>query len=568
MRLSKRIAAILTAAVMLLSFASCAKTGPENNNDPQSETLQVEKNGEVVILFTSDVHCGIDQGFGYVGVRQIRDTLDAQGYTTLLVDDGDSIQGEAIGTLTKGEAIIDLMNAMEYDVAIPGNHEFDYGADRFSELVGKAEFPYISCNITKDGEPLFEPYVIKEAAGMKIAFVGVTTPKTITSSTPERFKNENGEFVYGFMQDATGEAVYNAVQTAVDDARAEGADYVYVMGHLGNEATAQPWTYADVIANTNGIDVFLDGHSHDTDQVVMKNKDGQDVVRSACGTKLNCIGYSRISPEDGVVETDIYSWNNDVSAAELLGLSNGISEAVDKANAELEQQLGEVIGESTVELTINDPQEKNASGNPVRMVRRAETNLADFCADAILDRTGADAAVVNGGGVRTNISKGEITYGDIISVFPFGNYVCVLSVTGQQILDALEWGSRDIPDESGGFLHVAGMSYEIDVSVESGCLIDENGMCVGIEGERKVKNLKIGGEPVDPGKTYTLAGTDYVLLQNGGGQTAFDGAEVLRKDIMLDNQALIDYVQITLGGSIGSEYADPYGDGRITITGQ
>ena len=560
MKLLYRITAIVAAAALLLGFASCAKNEPA-----QGGPAPAEKNGEVVVLFTSDVHCGVDRGFGYVGLRQIRDALEAQGYTTLLVDDGDAVQGDVLGTLTKGEAIIDLMNAMQYDVAIPGNHEFDYGAAQFLALAEKAEFPYVSCNLTKEGEPVFRPYVIKEAAGMKIAFVGVTTPETLTSSTPMHFQNENGETVYGFMRDQTGEALYAAVQTAVDDARAEGADYVYLMGHLGSEAGAKPWTYADVLGATTGIDVLLDGHSHDTEQVVMKNRDGEDVVRSACGTKLNCIGYSMISPEDGITETDIWTWTNDVCAADLLGIRNGISEKIDAAKAGLTQQLDEVVGQSSVELTIYDPQEKDASGNPIRMVRRAETNLGDFCADAVLRQTGADIAVVNGGGIRTNIEKGDVTYGDIINVFPFGNEICVIEATGQQILDALEWGVRDIPDESGGFLHVAGMAFEIDVSVPSGCQADEDGMCSGIEGERRVKNATVGGDPLDPEKTYTLAGCDYVLLFNGGGQTAFDGAKVLQASFKLDNQTLIDYVKDTLNGQIGAEYADPYGQGRIVV---
>ncbi len=563
MKIFKRMTALALALVLTLSLAACA------NNEPDVGAPEtVKKNGEVVVLFTSDVHCGIDKGFGYAGLRQIRDTLESRGYTTILVDDGDAVQGEALGTLTKGEAIVDLMNAVGYDVAIPGNHEFDYGADRFLELVGMAQYPYISCNLTKEGELLFDPYVIIDAAGIKIAFVGVTTPETLTSSTPTHFMNEKGETIYGFMQDGTGEALYSAVQDAVDAARAEGADYVYVLGHLGDEASAQPWTYADVIEHTSGIDVLLDGHSHDNEQVVMKNKNGDNVVRSACGTKLSCVGYSFISPGDGIKETDIWRWSNDLSAPELLGINNGISEKVDAANAGLEQQLSVVVGQSMVELTIYDPEAKDSDGDPIRMVRRAETNLGDFCADAFLRLTGADIAVVNGGGIRTNIARGDVTYGDIIDVFPFGNQVCVLEVTGSQILDALEWGARDIPDESGGFLHVAGMSYEIDVSVPSGCVADESGMCVGIEGERKVKNATVGGEPIDPDKTYTLAGADYVLLLNGGGQTAFDGAKVLQKDIMLDNQALIDFVKETLDGRIGGEYADPYGQGRILITGQ
>ncbi len=529
------------------------------------EPVPAEKNGEVVILFTSDIHCGIDKGFGLAGLVQVRETLEQQGYTTLLVDDGDAIQGENLGTLTKGEAMIDLMNAVGYDVAIPGNHEFDYSTDRFLELAEKANHQYISCNITKNGEHIFEPYVIKEAAGIKIGFVGVTTPHTITTSTPAYFQNDAGEYIYDFMRDADGERLYEAVQTAVDAARADGAEYVYVMGHMGMDAVDAPFTYADVISHTNGIDVFLDGHTHDTEQVVMKNKDGQDVVRSACGTKLNCIGYSMISPKDGITDTNIWTWNNSKSAPELLGIRNDVSAKIEEVTEDLNNQLEKVVGSTPYVLTIYDPVATDDIGKPIRMIRRAETNLGDLCADAVLAATHADIAIVNGGGVRMNIEKGDITYGDIISVLPFGNELCVVNVTGQQLLDALEWGSKGVPEQSGGFLQVAGMTYEIDASVPSGCVADEHGMMTGIEGERRVKNVTIGGKPIDPAATYSVGGTNYILIQNGDGYTAFAGAEVVRERIMTDSQALISYIVDTLGGAPGEEYAELTGQGRIVV---
>ena len=133
---------------------------------------------------------------------------------------------------------------------------------------------------------------------MKIGFVGVTIPNTIRSSFPRYFQDENGNYIYGFMEDESGEAVYNAVQKAVDEVRAAGADYVIVLGHLGNESGSAPWMYNDVISRCSGIDAWLDGHSHDTDQVIMKDKDGKDVVRSACGTSLTRSALSA-SPATG-----------------------------------------------------------------------------------------------------------------------------------------------------------------------------------------------------------------------------------------------------------------------------
>ena len=517
---------------------------------------------DLVILYTSDVHCCVDQGFGYVGLKAVRDSLEAAGNYTLLVDDGDSIQGEPLGTMTTGEADIDLMNAVGYDIAIPGNHEFDYGMDRFLELTEKAEFPYISCNFNKEGELVFDPYIIKEFDGVKIGFVGVTTPKTLTSSTPKYFQDENGNFIYGFLQDGTGEGVYNAVQKAVDDARAEGAQYIVVMAHLGNEAECSPWTYAEVIENTNGIDFFLDGHSHDSDQVIMKNKDGEDVIRSACGTKLGGIGWAKITV-DGELSAGLYSWNNDVSAPELLGIKNEISDVLDAETAELDEALQTVVAKSAVELTIYDPEAVDGEGKPIRIVRRAETNLGDLCADAYLDQSGADIAFVNGGGIRISLPKGDITLNDILKVHPFGNSMCVIEVTGQQILDALEWGAHAMPGENGGFLQVAGLTYEIHTYIDSTCTQDENSMFTGVTGEYRVKNVMVGGEPLDLEKTYTLASHNYMLKNNGDGYTMFAGANILQDEVKLDNQVLKDYITGTLGGVIGEEYADPYGQGRI-----
>ncbi len=548
----------------LVSEVSEASEASEAAEEPQT----VEKNGEVYILFTSDIHCGIEDGFGMAGLVRIRQNLEDQGYTTILVDDGDAVQGGTAGTLTKGEAVIGLMNLAGYDVAIPGNHEFDYGMEQFMHLTDIAEFPYISCNFTKNGEPVFAPYKVLEAAGMKIGFVGVTTPTTFTTSTPKFFQNDEGEFIYGFMQESSGHELFTAVQNAVDAARAEGADYVYVLGHMGLEkSSAGPWTYADIIENTTGIDAFLDGHSHDTEQVVMKNKDGQEVVRSACGTKLNCIGYSHITPEKGIEKTGIWSWPNDISAPELLGLTGDISTSIRQINAELDAIRQQVIAAADVELTVNDPEAKDDSGNPIRMIRRAETNLGDLCADAFRIQTGADAAVIGGGAIRKSIAKGDLTYGNLLDVFPFGNQTVIIKVTGQQILDALEWGARKVPAENGGFLQVSGITYTIDVSVPSGCTADERNIFTGVEGPYRVKDVTIGGEPLDPAKTYTLAGQDYTLINHGDGYTCFDGAEVINSMFKLDNQVLIDYLTDTLGGRAGEGYEDLAGQGRINIIG-
>ncbi len=519
---------------------------------------------DVVVLFTSDVHCGVDQGFGYAGLAAVRDNL-AKTNHVLLVDNGDSIQGEPIGTMTTGESNIELMNAVGYDIATIGNHEFDYGMDRFLELTKKANFPYISANFMHNDELVFAPYVIKEFDGVKIAFVGITTPKTTTSSTPKYFQDETGKFVYTFCQDETGEKLYAAVQKAVDDARAEGAAYVVAMAHLGIEGESAPWMSTDVIANTTGINALLDGHSHSIlEQEKVKNKDGEEVLLAACGTKLQAIGYLRISAKDGSMATGLYKWDtsNAVSLPDLIGLDNEVATKVNEAMDTLNEKLGEVVAKSAVDLVISDPE------TDVRIVRTAETNLGDLCADAYRDQSGADIAFVNGGGIRVKIAAGDITLNDILKVHPFGNALCVVEATGQQILDALEWGSRVVPEETGGFLQVSGLTYEIHTYIESSCTADENGLFTGVAGEYRVKNVKVGGEDLDVNKTYTLACHDYLLKNAGDGFTMFQQDTLLQDSVKLDNQVLIDYITGTLNGVVGEAYANPYGQGRIVAVSE
>ncbi len=540
----KKFLALLLAAMMLFGCMAMA------------EEAGLTKN--VVILFTSDVHAGIDQGWGYAGLAAIRNGLAVNNHV-VLVDNGDAIQGETIGTLTDGKAIVELMNEVGYDVAVPGNHEFDYGMDNFLSLANEvAKYPYISCNFTYKDEPVLKPYIIKEFDGVKIAFVGISTPKTITSSTPTYFQDENGEYVYGFCQDDTGAKFYAAIQSAVDAAKAEGAAYVVALGHLGTEVGCEPYTSIDVIYNTTGIDAFLDGHAHEINSGnAVKNKDGKEVVRVACGTKLENIGALTITT-DGKISSDLYSWTGSMSPQEVFALTGPVVDAVDAKIASMDEIRKTVVARSEVALYIYDPVVTDD-----RIIRNAETNLGDLCADAYRVLSGADVAFVNGGGIRAQIPAGEITLDQIYSVHPFGNVMCMIEVTGQQILDALEWGARNTPEENGGFLQVSGLTYEIHTYVPSTAVADENGMFAGVAGEYRVKNVVVGGEPLDLAKTYKLASHNYMLKSAGDGFSMFKGAKLLIDESLIDNQVLITYITTELGGVVGEEYANPYGQGRI-----
>ncbi len=547
----KTLCLLLALVMMLVPFTALAADGSAA--------------GQIVILHTNDVHCAIDQtveedgtvsAIGYAGVAAYLSEMQKEygaGNVTL-IDGGDAIQGGTIGTLSDGAYIVDIMNEVGYDIAIPGNHEFDYGMDQFLTLANsRAQYDYICCNFIDltTGETVFDAYELVDYDGVTVAYVGISTPATFTSSTPAYFQNEAGEYIYSFCQGGEGEELYEAVQNAVDDARANGADYVVAIGHLGIVGSRDNWASEDVIANTTGIDAFIDAHSHEAYSRTAQNADGEEVVLAQTGTKLAAIGKLVIDTESGVITSELVE-NYSGSDAAVADFVAGIED-------EFAAQLQEVVATSEVDLTVNDPE------TGLRRIRTGETNLGDFCADAYRAMLGADIAFVNGGGIRADIAAGEVTYEDIINVHPFGNEGCVVEATGQQILDALEMGVRNYPEESGGFQQVSGLTYELDASLPSSVVTNDMGEFVEVAGEYRVKNVMVGGEPLDLEGTYTLASHNYMLKDGGDGFTMFEGCKLLKDCVMIDNAMLINYVTEELGGVIGQEYADPHGQGRITI---
>lgn len=574
---------------------------------------------DIVVLYTNDVHCGVDDNIGYAGLALYKKQMLEQTPYVALVDAGDAIQGAPIGTLSDGGYLIDIMNKVGYDFAIPGNHEFDYGMPRFLELAGKLSCGYYACNFLdlRTGQPVFAPYKMMEFGGTKVAFVGASTPESFTKSTPAYFQDANGSYIYSFCEDESGQKLYGQIQSSVDAARAEGANYVILVGHLGENGTTERWSSDQVIANTNGIDAVIDGHSHETvPSKVVKNKDGKDITLTQTGTKLKDIGRLTIK-KDGSITTElvskveaggasktytvvkgdslsriakrelgsynrwreIYDANRDkiknpdiLRVGMQLTLPGGSAATEDGKNvdydtdqfikaiqAQYNETLKTVLGHSDVDLTVNDP----ATGE--RAVRSAETNLGDLTADAYRYVLGADIGLSNGGGIRANIAAGNITYNDTLAVFPYGNMGCVAEVKGQQIKDALEMASRNCPDENGGFLQVSGMSYTIDTSVPTSVETDDKGNFVKVGGAYRVTDILVGGEPLDVNKTYTVASHNYMLKSGGDGMTMFAGANILKDEVMTDVDVLSAYINTNLGGNVGADYSDPHGQGRITV---
>lgn len=520
-----------------------------------SAAANADNEKEIVILHTNDIHCAVDGDIGLAGVAAYKKELQKQygEQNVLLVDAGDAVQGGVIGTLSDGLYPLELMNAAGFDLAIPGNHEFDYGFPQFLTITKQAGFSYICSNLMElsTGKTLLPAYELLDCGSVKLGFVGITTPSTITKSAPTFFKDGSGKFIYGFCQGGDGQELYTAVQKAVDEAREAGADYVIAIGHMGINGAEPKWRSTAVIANTTGIDLFIDGHSHEQYETFAADKSGRSVPLAQTGTGLQAVGKAVIDTESGKISNELVG---NITAKDPT-VQNKLNEIQKKYQAEINR----VVAKSSVTLTDIDPVTKE------RLVRTTETNLGDLCADAYRAATGADIAFMNGGGIRASIAAGDITYGDIINVNPYNNSICMVELTGQLLLDALEFSARLQPEESGAFLHASGLTYTIDMSVPTSVELDSSGSFARVAGEYRVKDVKVGGAALDTAKTYTLASHNYMLKEGGDGFSMFSDCSMPLDEIVLDNQALIHFIADDLKGVVGEEYANPYGQGRITI---
>ncbi len=501
------------------------------------------EDNEIVILFENDVHCSVD---GYAKLAAMKEELSDTADYVGVVSSGDFVQGGSLGIVSKGEYIINIMNLVGYDAVTLGNHEFDYKIDRLLELVNVLDTTIVCSNFKRIDEDtsVFEPYTIVSYGDTDIAYIGITTPDTITSSSPSQFKNEVGEYIYSF----SGDNLYETVQKNIDAAQRDGADYIIALSHLGTESVYEQWSAQTLIQNTTGLDLVLDGHSHSTiESMVVIDKEGEEVKIASTGTTFANIGKLTIS--DGEIKTEL------IPLETYEKIDDEVTSYISQINEEY-AKLGErKIGVSEVNLTTVDE-----SGN--RIIRKSETNLGDLCADAYRLITGADIGFVNGGGIRTNIDIGDITFNEILGVFPFGNKTCVSEVTGQQVVDMLEYGLIVYPEENGSFQHVSGITFDFDPQIEHSIKLDENHEFVSIDGARRVSNVKVlnkaTGEyvPIDPFGKYTLASHSYLLVEYGGGATMFKESKLLSDTGILDVELLENYITENLNGVVGEEYAE------------
>ena len=558
---------------------------------PAASACWTGEKSEVTILYTNDVHTYIDKQapeLTYAAIAALKQSYQNAGKKVLLVDAGDHVQGTAYGSMDQGASIIELMNAAGYDAATPGNHEFDYGMDRAKELMRDADFPYLSCNWVdlRTNLRVLPEIKVFVRGGVRIAFVGITTPETFTKSTPAYFMNKaQTKYIYDILGGEDGQKLYSAVQKAVDKAKCL-ADVVIGLGHLGVDPSSSPWTSEEVIAHTTGFDAFIDGHSH----TVMENKQvadasGRMVTLTQTGSYFANVGEMTIAP-DGTISTRLVSTydQEDVAvAAEQAAWVNTVDD-----------MLGEKIAVADTKFYITDP----ATGK--RRIRSGETNLGDFVADGIytyfneVEQLHCDIAIMNGGGIRSDEDAGYWTFKTCKQVSPFGNVACLMSVTGKQIQDALEFAARFAGEdgkENGGFLQVAGATYEIHTDIPNTVQTDEKNVWIGsATGTPRVQNVKIYDKasgsylPLDPGATYALAGMNYTLRNLGDGFAMFDGAELIKDYVSEDYLVMSTYAMIFDGADAAGlphlssansplaaypgyllNYEQPYGAGRITI---
>lgn len=628
----KNLAMVLAMVLCLSLFGCSANTAPAETTPTAAEattaaaeTTVAAPKEDVVILYTNDVHTYIDNPLSYDVIAGIKAELErtyGKG-NVLLADAGDHVQGTAYGSMDKGDTIIALMNAAGYDIATLGNHEFDYGMEKALANVEAADFPYISCNFyhEKDGvkgEPVLNAaHTFLTPGGLKVAFVGITTPETFTKSTPAYFQDEAGSYIYGISGGEDGAALVADVQ-AVIDAVTENADVVIGLGHLGDDPASQPWTSEEIISQVSGLNAFIDGHSHSTvPGKEVSGKDGKAVVLTQTGEYFDAIGMMVIDGETGAITTDLIGYTE---LTEVVKDENGEVKKDDKGNeitqvvgyelasslydeatwpvdaevaaikdawmADVDTQLGAKIGETA--LTLDNYDE---SGN--RLVRSQETNTGDFCADALyylFDDMGldVDVAIMNGGGVRNKAITGDLTYKVAKNIHTFGNVACLQTITGQQLLDALEWGARSAGtgEECGGFLQVAGITYKIDTQWPESTQKDDKGVWVGSPtGGYRVHSVEVYNketqayEPLDLTANYNLAGYNYTLRNLGDGFNMFSGAVNVLDFVMEDYMVLANYITSFEGGVVDAanspltvkypgmllDYATVNGSGRIVM---
>ncbi|MDD2427400.1 MAG: bifunctional UDP-sugar hydrolase/5'-nucleotidase [Eubacteriales bacterium] len=490
-----------------------AEAGAENIQLLEAETKTL------TFVHFNDYHANVmeNEDSGQLGLAKFKTYVDQEN-PDLILDAGDTLHGTTFATVSEGATMRTIMSEVGIDVATGGNHDFNYGTDRLIELSKDGKYPILIANYQKSDtntKPFMENMIFTKQ-GLKIGIFGLTTPETKTASNP---LNTAG---YEFL-----DPVATAKQQ-VEYLKSQDVDVIVALAHLGLYAS-EPLAKA-----VEGIDIIIDGHSHDALPNGLLVAETDTLIATA-GYHLQNIGRIEIELDGMGVVTKKTATLIPYSEASKLDADAAIAASIEELNKENEEMLSVVLGETLVEL---DGEREN--------VRTRETNLGSLIADVMLEETGADVALTNGGGIRASIPKGEITMGHVLTTFPFTNFLRVIEVSGSDILAALEHGlSADLDEEgnleqNGGFPQIAGMRVVFDKTREAG---------------KRVVTLTIDGEDVNPEANYTLVTNDFLAV-GGDGYTMFEGATIL-SELGLLSEVLASYIQ-------ENETINPATDGRIT----
>lgn len=515
----KKLIPFLAVGIVAAGWLLPGCTGSQNNDR------------SIVIYYENDVHCQIN---GYAALAGLRDA-SADTAHVAVVSSGDFLQGGTAGAISDGAYIIDIMQAVNYDAVALGNHEFDYKIPRMLTLLERLGAPIVCVNLRdlSTGQMLYRPYVIKQMGRKKVAFVGVLTPETMQDENYALVDSEGN-----FTHDLCATEVYALTQQAVDQARAEGADYIIVLSHLGEKETLSGVDSHSLIANTRGIDALFDGHSHTIVECQPTNSsDSRPVLITQTGTKFQNIGKLVISP-DGHFSVQLLPIDSvGERSARVMAVTDSIKDLMHVVTSL-------PICESEVPIRINAP-------DGTRLVRSQETNAGDLVADAYRHAGKSDIAICNGGGIRADMPAGAINYGHIIDMLPYDNYLQVISITGRQLVDLLTLATSSYPNEDGDFPQISGMRFTLHPNAT-----------VRISDVRILNSKTLKYVPIDLNATYSLTTSDYCV--SGGGMRGFlKGYPILHDRFDIHNKAVATYLTDALQGHIGKEYAHP--QGRIII---
>ena len=531
------------------------KDNPKKNNERKLD----DRSNDIVIIHLNDVHCGLNDTIGYDGFVLYRKELEEKYKNVIAVDVGDHAQGGGIGAISDGEAILEVLNKIKFNVITLGNHEFDYGIPQLHNLNSKMTPKYISLNTIyrKNKTRLFEPSQIVEAGGKKIGFIGIVTPLTFSKTYISTLKESDGTPIYNFLSDRT--ELYSSIQEEVDKLKKEGVDYVILLTHVGKDV--EQYTSNDILSHLNGVDAVFDGHTHKVYNITSKDKDNKDIHITQTGTKLANIGQLIIKEDGTILSENIHEVPEpkDKTGAKQITRSKAdrwvdteMNDFMNKIYEKYGDELNTLIGHSDYDFIIRPD---DSSDSHTIYCRYKECTLGNLVSDAFREVVNSNISYVNGGTIRANLLKGDISRKNVIDIMPFFNSLYVKEVTGEAILDALEFGVSKLPNSFGGFPQVSGCSFYVNTSFNSTVETDSDGMFIKVGGKRRVSNVKINGKPLNLTEKYNLSASDY-LLSGGDGFNMFAKFPVVNESIFADSDALSHYITYNLEKEIPSNYKE------------